>query len=65
MQGFSFGLLVDNGHDAPVAGAMPRRRADAGWLAFGLRRLCGSFLNPWRRGPFADPGTAPAARRSH
>jgi len=62
MQGFSFGLLVDTAHEGPVAGGTPRRRAgDAGWLAFGLRRLRDSWLNPWRRATVADSA---AARRN-
>ncbi|HUP07566.1 MAG TPA: hypothetical protein VMU47_10470 [Caldimonas sp.] len=65
MQGFSFGLLVDTAHEGPVAGATPRRRAgDPGWLAFGLRRLRGSLLNPWRRSAVADSADAAASRRS-
>jgi hypothetical protein len=50
MHGLSFGLLVDTGHDAPVAGAVPRpRAAGPGPLARGLRRLGANLLASIRR----------------
>ena len=68
MQGFSFGLLVDIGHDGPVAGAVPYPRGDAGWRLFGLRRVGSALLSLGGRhdalsAPGDASGSAPASRR--
>jgi hypothetical protein len=61
MHGLSFGLLVDTGHDGPVAGAMPRpRAAGPGFIARGLRRLGAHVLASIRRDAAA---AAPVDRR--